>query len=112
VASSKAASSKAASTKAARLTEIEFEDDGRTFRCTAASSPATPGTDWWWVSITGENQRYAAFRAEPNDTKASLQPRILAYYAQLLVDRARPREIRPAWGRPPGKKTPPPAAEE
>jgi hypothetical protein len=64
----------------------------------AASSPATPGTNWWWVSITGESQRYAAFRTSPDDTPATLKPRVVAYYEQLLADRARPREIRTGWG--------------
>ena len=75
----------------------EFQDGGRTFTCVAGSSPATPGTDWWWVSITGEPQRYAAFRTESSDTPQSLRKRVLAYYAQLLADRARPPEIRSGW---------------
>jgi len=52
---------------------------------------------WWWVSVSGETQRYAAFRCEENDTPATLRPRVLAYYAQILVDRERPRITRPAW---------------
>lgn len=76
---------------------VEFQDGERKFTCRRASSPATPGTVWWWVSVTGESQRYAAFRAEAGDTPPNLQPRILAYYAQLLADRERPREIRPHW---------------
>lgn len=76
---------------------VEFQDGERTFTCRAASSPATPGTVWWWVSVTGESQRYAAFRAEASDTPPNLRTRILAYYAQLLADRERPREIRPHW---------------
>jgi hypothetical protein len=76
---------------------VEFKDGDRTFTCEAKSSPATPGTLWWWVSVTGENQRYAAFRAEDGDTQSKLRPRILAYYAQLLVDRERPREFRSHW---------------
>src|SRR6188508_1882537 len=43
---------------------VEFRDGDRTFTCHAESSPATPGTVWWWVSVTGETQRYAAFRVE------------------------------------------------
>ena len=78
---------------------VEFENDGRTFTCRSGPSPATPGTNWWWVSITGESQRYAAFRTERGDTMKNLPPRIVAYYAQLLVDRARPREIRTTWSR-------------
>ena len=57
---------------------MQFEDVGHTFVCEPASSPATPGTLWWWVTISGESQRYAAFRVEPNDTPASLRPRVLA----------------------------------
>ena len=75
----------------------EFQDGGRTFTCVAASSPATPGTFWWWVNISGEAQRYSAFRTQPDDTPQSLKRRVLAYYAQLLVDRARPPEIRSGW---------------
>jgi hypothetical protein len=79
---------------------LEFEDDGRTLTCRSGSSPATPGTTWWWLDVTGETQRYAAFRTDPGDTPENLRPRILASYAQLLADRARPREFRPRWSRP------------
>jgi hypothetical protein len=85
---------------------LEFEDVGRTFTCEAASSPATPGTLWWWVSVSGENQRYAAFRVEAGDTAATLRPRVLAYYQQILADRERPRITRPTWA----QRKPVPAA--
>ena len=76
---------------------LQFEDGGRTLTCRSASSPATPGTNWWWMDVSGESQRWAAFRTESNDTPENLQPRIAAYYQQLLADRARPRELRPHW---------------
>ena len=76
---------------------LQFEDVGRTFTCEAASSPATPGTLWWWVSVSGETQRYAAFRVEAEDTPATLRPRVVAYYEQILADRERPRITRPTW---------------
>ena len=76
---------------------MEFEDNGLNLTCRSASSPATPGTTWWWLDVTGESQRYAAFRTEASDTPENLRPRILAHYAQLLADRARPREFRPHW---------------
>lgn len=79
---------------------VQFEDDGKTFTCRRGPSPATPGTNWWWLEVSGETQRYAAFRAESGDTAKNLQPRIIAYYAQLLADRARPREVRPQWTKP------------
>jgi hypothetical protein len=52
---------------------------------------------WWWVSVTGESQRYAAFRAQADDTPRNLRTRVLAYYVQLVADRERPREIRSHW---------------
>jgi hypothetical protein len=76
---------------------MEFQDGDRTFSCEAKSSPATPGTDWWWISITGESQRYAAFRTESGDNKVNLRQRVLAYYAHLLAERERPREPGGAW---------------
>jgi hypothetical protein len=79
---------------------LEIEDGERTLTCRSGPSPATPGTNWWWMNVSGESQRYAAFRAERDDTPENLAPRIRAYYAQLLADRARPREIRPRWSRP------------
>jgi hypothetical protein len=76
---------------------LEFTDGDKKFTCRAEASPATPTVLWWWMSVTGEASRYAAFRAEAKDTAAKLRPRILAYYAQLLVDRARPPMIRQHW---------------
>jgi hypothetical protein len=91
---------------------MEFEDNGRTLTCRSASSPATPGTSWWWLDVTGESQRYAAFRTDPSDTPENLRPRIIAHYTQLLVDRARPREIRPRWSRPGTPAVKPPESTE
>lgn len=86
---------------------LQFNDGGRTFTCNSASSPATPGTNWWWVSISGEVQRYAAFRADPADTAASLRPRVLGFYEKLLADRARPRITPSSWSRRPQQSVPP-----
>lgn len=79
------------------MKQMEFQEGDRTFVCRAESSPATPETLWWWVSITGESSRYAAFRVEAGDTERQLRPRILAYYEQLLADRARPAMVRAHW---------------
>ena len=76
---------------------LEFESNGQTLTCRSASSPATPGTNWWWLDVSGESQRYATFRTEPGDTPENLQPRMVAHYEQMLVDRARPRQFRPHW---------------
>jgi hypothetical protein len=80
-----------------RMKLMEFKDGDQTFVCRAESSPATPGILWWWMSVTGESSRYAAFRAESGDTEQNLRPRILAYYARLLADRARPAAVRQHW---------------
>ncbi len=80
------------------MNTLEFKEGDRTFTCKAESSPATPDTLWWWVSISGESQRYAAFRAQDDDAAPNLRERIVAYYLQLVADRERPREIRPHWG--------------
>lgn len=78
---------------------LKFEDKGRTLTCRIASSPATPGTNWWWLDVSDESQRYAAFRTESSDTPENLRIRIVAWHEQLLADRARPREFRPPWSR-------------
>lgn len=80
-----------------RMTEMTFNDADRTFTCRVGTSPATPGTLWWWMSVTGDPARYAAFRVEASDTAPTLRPRILAYYEQLLAGRARPAVMRPQW---------------
>jgi hypothetical protein len=84
--------------KEPQMNALEFQEGDRTFTCKAESSPATPGTLWWWVSITGESQRYAAFRTQEGDAPLNLRPRIVAYYSQMVADRERPREIRSHWG--------------
>ena len=76
---------------------MQFDDIGRTFTCEPGPSPATPGVLWWWITVSGESHRYAAFRVEESDTPVSLRPRVLTYYAKILADRARPAVTRPTW---------------
>ena len=80
-----------------QMKRMEFTDGDRTFTCRAETSPATPGMLWWWMSVTGESSRYAAFPTEASDTAPTLRPRILAYYEQLLACRARPPITRQHW---------------
>ncbi|HEY8174567.1 MAG TPA: hypothetical protein VIF32_02650 [Gemmatimonadaceae bacterium] len=90
------------------MNKLEFEDSGRTFTCEAATSRATPDQMWWWVNVSGDALRYAAFHKKAGDTATSLKPRIIAYYEKVLADRARPPLPRPTWGqgRPPNKPAP------
>src|SRR5687768_1279109 len=74
-----------------------FQNEGRTFTCQPDSSPATPGVNWWWVAVSGDGQRYAAFRTAPDDTQVGVKRRIIAYYDTVLAARARPRLTRPPW---------------
>lgn len=92
---------------------VEFQDGERKFVCRADGSPATPGTRWWWVSVTGESQRYAALRVERSDTERNVRERVIAYYENLLVERARPREVRTSgFGRRPAAAAAAPKTEE
>lgn len=79
------------------MESMDFTDGERTFTCRAEGSKATPGMLWWWVNVTGEASRYAAFRAEPGDTVPTLRPRIVAYYEEILAIRARPPITRMHW---------------
>jgi len=85
------------------MNQLTFEAEGRTFTCEAAASMATPETIWWWVKVSGDGQRYAAFHKAKGDTPASVKTRMIAYYEKVLADRARPPLPRPHFGRPPGK---------
>jgi hypothetical protein len=88
------------------MTKIEFEENGLKYSCEAATSRATPDQMWWWLNVTGDSLRYAAFHMKKGDTVKTLKPRIVEYYAKVLADRARPPLPRPTWGqgRPPANK--------
>ncbi|HEU4993732.1 MAG TPA: hypothetical protein VFT29_02900 [Gemmatimonadaceae bacterium] len=88
------------------MKKFEFQDNGRTFTCEAATSRATPDQMWWWVNVSGDSLRYAAFHMKKGDTITSVRPRIVEYYAKVLADRERPPLPRPTFGpgRPPAQK--------
>lgn len=87
--------------------EFEFVDGGRTFFCSVEVPRQAGMPPWWWFRLdTGESTRYAPFEASANDTKQSVQTRIVAYYAELLAIQARPVYQKPAW-RKPERPTPP-----
>jgi hypothetical protein len=90
--------------------EFEFEDAGRTFTCVVEAPLHAGMPPWWWFRVDtgdrGETTRYAPFEALATDTKKSVQPRIVAYYAEVLAIKARPVHQRPMW-RKPGSVVPP-----
>ena len=73
-----------------------FEADNRKFECHI--EPARPGREaWWWFSVSGDTQRHAPFQAAADDTRASVESRILFYYRALLEQRSQPRDMRTSW---------------
>lgn len=83
------------------IQEFEFVNEGRKFLCSVEVPRHVGMPPWWWFSLdTGGSTRYAPFAASPNDTKESVQERIIAYYAELLAIEARPVHQRPAWRKP------------
>jgi len=80
-----------------------FVDGSRTFSCCVETMRGQRAEAWWWFRVsTDENQRYAPFRAEPDDTVDGVRSRVVAYYDNLLARRAEP--MRGNWprGRRPG----------
>ena len=71
---------------------FEFDDNGRTFVCTAEPRQRSQDDQWWWFHVSNERhqQRYAPFRKERGDTRANVQARILAYFDDLVARRLRP----------------------
>jgi hypothetical protein len=90
---------------------FEFVDGGgRKFSCSAEQMRKSSPEKWWWFRVsTDEQNRYAPFRTQDNDTQASVEQRVVAYYDDLLVKRAAPPVNR--WQRSTGKPAVAGAAE-
>jgi len=85
---------------------FDFEEEGRTFTCKVEAPRANRPQAWWWFSVSGDGQRYAPFPAVPEDTRESVQARIVKYYTDLVTRRSMPAEARTQWWQR-GKKTEP-----
>ncbi|GMV08529.1 MAG: hypothetical protein AMXMBFR55_02630 [Gemmatimonadota bacterium] len=82
--------------KAITPTSFSFVDNERTYTCTREGLRGVQDDPWWWFSVSSDDRhRYAPFRAEVGDTEASVRPRVVAYYEDLLARRAAPPE--PRW---------------
>ena len=85
-----------AAAPAAQPTSFSFIENERTYTCVREGLRGVQDDPWWWFSVSSDDRhRYAPFRAEPGDTEASVRPRVVAYYEDLLVRRAAPAE--PRW---------------
>ena len=70
------------------LRSFTFVHDNRTYAC-LREEPNGPQPDvWWWFTVSHDGNRYAPFHAASRDTRASVQERIVAYYANHLAHRA------------------------
>lgn len=98
-------------------TSFTFIENERTYTCVREGLRGAQDDPWWWFSVSSDDRhRYAPFRAEPGDTEATVRPRVVAYYEDLLVRRSAPAE--PRWrgrgqgnGAKPAAAAPAPAAE-
>lgn len=71
---------------------FEFQEGGRSYTCTVEAMSGPDAEQWWWFAVSGDQQRYAPFRAERGDTRASVQERVVAFYTNRLYQLAQPRE--------------------
>ncbi len=70
---------------------FQFDDAGRTFKCTLEAQEKTPSEKWWWFTVSTDSRtRYAPFRAASTDNEKNVQKRIVAYYDNMLAARAAP----------------------
>ncbi len=84
---------------------FEFKDGTRTYTCTIEQQKGADEA-WWWFAVSGDMQRYAPFRAVNDDTRASVQERIVAFYTNRLFQLTQPTQRGSHWG----KRTPAPGA--
>ena len=71
---------------------FEFQDGGRQYSCSVEAMSGPEAEQWWGFAVSGDQQRYAPFRAEKGDTRTSVQERVVAFYMNRLFQLAQPRE--------------------
>jgi len=83
------------------LNGFEFENAGRKYSCTVEALKGPVNESWWWFSVSGDQQRYAPFRAASADTRAQVQTKIVEFYEHRLWAKAQPVQRGAHWGRKP-----------
>ena len=81
---------------------FDFVDGGRTYACRVEAARGGRADAWWWVEVSGDQARYAPFRAAIHDTPDSVRSRVLAFYEDRIARRGLPWQDR-------GGDTTPPA---
>ena len=66
---------------------------------------------WWWFTVSGDQQSYAPFQAVKEDTRASVQQRVVEYYTNRLVRLAEPSVRGAHWSNRSAASKPAPAAK-
>ena len=71
---------------------FSFVHNSRTYACYPEERQGAQTEMWWWFTVSSDGNRYAPFHALARDTRASIQSRIVAYYAnhqahRLMTDR-------------------------
>ena len=87
---------------------FQFEERGQVFSCftdAPKGPPAARAKHWWWFKVSGDESKYAPFKAGGEDTEASVRQRVAQYYFERLARRSEPS--RPFGG---GRRPNPPAA--
>lgn len=75
------------------IDHFEFVDNERTFTCRLEAPGSVRSEAWWWFCVSAvkaDRHRYAPFRADATDTRASVQSAIVAFYDDLVARRELP----------------------
>jgi len=88
---------------------FEFMHEGRTYYCSTVVLEGAGAGTWWSFTTSNGNTRAMPMRASKDDTRESVQQRIIAYHTHFLKRRAEPPTPQHTVGRPPksAKVTPP-----
>lgn len=80
---------------------FRFEEGGRTYSCSIEQARPPRNEAWWWFVVSGDENRYAPFRAVAGDTQESVRTRVVGFYTDRLASRAAP-PVQRGFGRRPG----------
>ena len=78
---------------------FEFVDSGRSYNCTVEMRNGAEDDAWWWFAVSGDGQRYAPFRAAKDDTRGTVQDRIVQFYTNRLFQLTQPTQRGSHWGK-------------
>lgn len=89
---------------------FEFSEGGRSYSCMVEERFGQEDEHWWWFTVSSDGQRYAPFQASRDDTRTSVQKRIVEFYEHRLWVRAQPVQRGAQFGSRPAAAQAPAAA--